>query len=183
MLRLQSSFRHCRLIDWNDENNQFIRRIIQSLKGSRGSPLFATLAVEFFLRIQQISSVISDQPAVLIPCPSAPLLKTKSFFSINKPFNHGFFWTQCLSDKTGYPIYSILFYPALDTAQKKKDILLRKKRYFICNNLENLPNNHFIIFADDVVTSGATAHAAYKALGKPKPFMVWSIFWRKLKNA
>jgi predicted amidophosphoribosyltransferase len=34
------------------------------------------------------------------------------------------------------------------------------------------------VFADDVFTTGATARAAWKALGEPKPFQIWTLSYR-----
>ncbi len=39
-----------------------------------------------------------------------------------------------------------------------------------------------IVFVDDVVTTGSTAKAAYKALGRPKNFQVWSLAVRPLSS-
>ncbi len=38
----------------------------------------------------------------------------------------------------------------------------------------------FWIFADDIITTGATARAAHKALGTPKHFEVWVLAQRAL---
>ena len=35
------------------------------------------------------------------------------------------------------------------------------------------------LFVDDIVTSGGTAKACYRALGQPAELTVWSLFYRK----
>lgn len=43
---------------------------------------------------------------------------------------------------------------------------------------QKIYHNTKIIFVDDLITTGVTATAAYLALGRPKDFEVWTIFWR-----
>ena len=186
MIRLQSSFRHGRLIDWDDSNDQFIRSLIQSLKGDIYSPLFMLLAKEFYFRICQLTGVLRDQPFILVPCPARKKYP-KIFYSLKifknldqmQSVDHGFFWTQCISQTARWPLISALEQPDLIKPQKKKDKLTRKRIHFTRKDSIAFPPNYRVVFVDDIVTSGATAQAAYKALGKPQPFMVWSIFWRK----
>ena len=183
-VRLQSHFQHCRLIDWTSENDYFIQRLIQSLKGEKGSPFFSVLARELWIRIYQLQSVYTENSYILIPCPARPkfhflehLLGWNNSTEIKQ--DHSFYWSQALNRQTGFPIYSALTANPKQTAQKRKSLLERKTRHFTLDKNISLPKNKTFVFTDDIVTSGATANAVYHALGRPKTFMIWSIFWRK----
>ena len=179
MIRLQFSFRHARLIDWSSKNDYFIRSVIKSLKGRVNSPLFSLLAGEFFLRLKKIPMVLNDRPFVFVPCPPKESLFSFRFLRKTLLFDHGFFWAKALSEQTGWPVRSLLSRPLENKSQKKKSITGRRQAVFLADPKELSLKNHSMIFADDVVTSGATALAAKRALKSPAPFMVWSLFWRK----
>ena len=167
-MRMQSSFRHLRLIDWTPENDSFMRALLISLKGPRRSLFFNELAREFFMRIQYLSSLKRDQPFIFIPCPSRSSSK-----------DHGFFWARALGEQLKQPVQQALSHFSSHTDQKVKNLFLRGERKFLLTIDECQLKNKNLVFVDDVVTSGATAKAAYLTLGKSESFMVWSIFWRK----
>ncbi len=184
MIRLQSSFFHVRLIDWTSKNQLFIRLLLKNLKGTNDSLLFEILAQEFCFRIRQLESIQRLFPYQIIPCPAAPqdrslwdILLQKKTSPLNDIKDHSFYWAQALSQKIKYPVENILAHPPYYSLQKHKDLYNRQGRKFILNNKVSPHQNY--IFTDDIVTSGATAKAAYRALGKPSSFMVWSIFWKK----
>lgn len=57
-------------------------------------------------------------------------------------------------------------------SQKQKDVEARREIQFLP------PQNALtdsVIFVDDIITSGATAQAAYEALGRPKHYQVWTL--------
>jgi len=166
LMRMQSSFRHLRLIDWTLENDAFIRAVLMSLKGPGRSLFFEVLAKEFFMRVQYLLSLKRDVPLTFIPCPSRNFLK-----------DHGFFWAQALGRQFGLPVQQALSPLDAGLSQKAKRLSLRGGRKFLLD--QKVLKSKNLVFADDVVTSGATAKAAFLALGKPDSFMVWSIFWRK----
>ncbi len=168
IMRMQSSFRHLRLIDWTSENDSFIRAVLTSLKGVRRSLFFTVLAKEFFIRLKYLSSLQRDAPFTFVPCPSRTSSK-----------DHGFFWAEALGKKFRLPVQRMLNLVELDSIQKSKNLSLRGERKFLLTKDEHQLKNKNLVFIDDVVTSGATAKAAWLALGKPRSFMVWSIFWRK----
>ena len=167
MMRMQSSFRHLRLIDWTSENGSFIKRVIDSLKGETSHLFFEGLAKEFTVRINYLVSVQKDSPFIFIPCPS----KTQAD-------DHSVFWSQALSRKVHFPVQNVLKHIDLKSVQKRKTLFSRSLKNFTLKQNFSLKSKT-PIFTDDVLTSGATAKAAYKALGSPPSFMVWSIFWRK----
>ncbi len=168
MMRMQSSFRHLRLIDWTAENDSFIRAVLMSLKGPRRSLFVKELAREFFIRIQYIPSLKRDPSLIFIPCPSR-----------NHARDHGFFWAKALGEQLKQPVQQALSHLGSHSDQKAKNLFLRGERKFLLTTNECQLKNKNLVFVDDVVTSGATAKAAYLALRKPESFMVWSIFWRK----
>ena len=179
MLRIQSSFYHVRLIDWDSENKKFIRLLIKDLKGENGSLLFELLAEEFLFRLGHLDYF--KEPHVIIPCPPTPdefslwnLLFKKDF---QQKKDHSFYWAKSLSQRTNYPVQNVLSHPPYYSLQKSKGLIDRMDRKFVTD--DSFKQNQRYIFTDDIVTSGATAKAAYLALQKPAHFAIWSIFWKK----
>ena len=195
---MEGSLKHCRLLDWTLENDHFIRSIIQSLKGRHNLGLFSELAQIFSQKLKEAGLI--SPPLILTPCPGrggafSPVLSSLfSFLKISKPplipkkncVDHGFFLAESLSKQIKAPLHNILSYPidsensGREIKQKQQSLSARNIRRFIC--IKKPPKNNLIVFVDDILTSGATARAAYQALGKPPLFMIWSLFWRKKKN-
>lgn len=63
------------------------------------------------------------------------------------------------------------------SAQKRKTAEARRKRQYRADELET-DSDEAWVFVDDVVTTGATARAAFEALGQPARFEVWALAWR-----
>ena len=194
MTRMQSHVRHIRLVDWTHQNHYFIQTLLNRLKGFQYSHFFSLFAFEFFTRIIQLPSVMKEKPFALIPCPARktnhPLWKfldssMQNILSQNIKTNqctikdHSYYWAEALQKLTQSPVCPVLSLPFSDSSQKEKNLLERKQRTFLVKDESHIPANHHIVFVDDVVTSGSTAMGVYKALGQPKNFMIWSIFWKK----
>ncbi len=77
-------------------------------------------------------------------------------------------------------MWDCLAYPegSKTESQKKKGVEGRAEREFCPVKNANFPPQARVVFADDVLTTGSTARAAFKALGKPSGFEVWAIVWR-----
>jgi predicted amidophosphoribosyltransferase len=89
-------------------------------------------------------------------------------------------WAEALSNRLGYPHFCPLRPIQLLNAQKALNRAERAKRKFDLNEEFSKGSNNRVIFVDDVVTTGQTAKAAYKALGYPLHFEVWSLIYREL---
>ena len=197
MERLESSLKHVRLIDWTQKNDQFIRKLIVSLKGPQGSVFFNVLAKEFYTRIQSCFS--KQKSFFLIPCPPhLPSSFLTRFFktqnsdqssvqnSAQEKKDHSYYWGKALSHYTHSPVKFLLKRGENQQSQKGKQISERRKISFIFDSSKLDSSTCFsqdtvFVFTDDVVTSGATAQAVYLALKQPRSFSIWSIFWRELE--
>lgn len=60
----------------------------------------------------------------------------------------------------------------------KQALLKRKERYSIKMKTSSWKGSQALL-VDDIVTTGATVRACYKALNKPSKLIVWSLFYRK----
>lgn len=151
---------------------------VHALKQGGSSTDYKRIAVEWIRRRQLTSNVFTPTPIIIIPSP-ARIIGTR---------DHAFCLAEALSHETGWVLLNLLEFQNLDEkTQKSKGIHLRAQRTFkirqrseiISSNYGEHPDNikdlHYgtIIFIDDVVTTGSTAMAAWKALKKPPRFEVW----------
>ena len=162
------------LLTWTPVTEKFVRPLIYAFKGGHAVLASEKLATLFlsesvFGNTQTRSPMSLD--AVLIPAPS-------------RSFDHSSLWTQALAAQTRWPVKSCLHdKSARDERQKELrsgERGLRRfavQEHFAKAELEQLASRR-IVFADDVVTSGSKAMAAYMALGDPLRFEVWSLVAR-----
>lgn len=151
---------------------------VHALKHGGSKADYRKIAVEWIRRRQLTSHVFMPTPTIIIPSPAR----------LNGARDHAFCLAEALSEETGWSLLNLLEFQNLDEkTQKSKGIHLRTQRAFkvrqrsevLSSNEGELPDNikdlHYgtIIFIDDVVTTGSTAMAAWKALKKPPHFEVW----------
>lgn len=150
------------LFDWFPDEDRKVSKLMISLKGGQMRAAFQFYAQAFVSRME-LGTLPSD--TVLVPCPSS-----KGRF-------HALVWAQSLAQVLGLPITEAL---ELETpsqgSQKHKSWSDRQKIRFRRTHV--LRHKH-VIFIDDIVTTGATAIAAQKALGPTLGFEVWCLAHRR----
>lgn len=155
------------LFHWTEELDHEIRKLIYLLKHARSGFLYEKLAIEFLWRRVGRKRPLSPD-AVMIPSPPRQIG--------NK--DHAYFLAEKFSQLTHWPIVNCL-HRVFSGEQKLRSVNQRQKvQHVLENRLLNTKNLGRIIFVDDVITSGATARAAFHALGRPKAFEVWALAFR-----
>ncbi len=153
------------LFEWNNENDQCLRRLLMKLKGGR-----AIEAFRFLAELMADSELWHRPGAVLVPAPS------------RSGVDHAMRLAVFLAALRGLPILSTLQRPAANWSQKRLPKRSRRGVPMVMNmnTGDGLKPYKEIIFVDDIVTTGATARKAFETLRFPGPFRVWALARRSL---
>lgn len=143
-----------------------------------GSPI-----VEKFVRAQKGQSLLEARTKVaqryLLQLPSP---RPQGLFYVipkNKKSDHGAEWAQAFSQVMGVPSYSLIL-PNKGNYKTKN----RKQRWTERVVLNSYPSDlleHYW-FIDDVLTTGATAQAAWQSLGRPLSFRVVVMVYKEFQS-
>jgi hypothetical protein len=148
---IDSRIDHYYLLDWEKEDG--LSPLVYSLKGGRCVWAFEFLS-PYFRKLQ------------------SPRRK-RLYYPSKEVEDHAFQLAHQLSLSQG-----LTPYPLIKTTRKKQSLLRKGERgrvhYFSVRK-----EWREALFVDDIVTTGSTARACYKALGQPKKMTVWSLFYRK----
>ena len=162
------------LFEWKPGQSDLLSHLVLSLKGSQHKKIWSFYARQF---VQSISATLpSGKKIYVIPAPAK---------KANTP-DHAYLWAEALAECLGATVVSGLEKVGAESTakQRRKD---RGERSLIelranVNYTEGVPFSEvpMLIFADDILTTGATARAAHVALGSPPHFEVWVLAKRSL---
>ncbi len=146
---------------------------VKALKGGSPGNDFKQIAIEW-LKLRQI---------VVLSMPAPPIYIVPSPSRRGIDLDHAYCLALALSQLTGWPMRNILTFQQVEvSSQKLKKAVDRRERKFQLRKGTETPKGTFI-FIDDVVTTGSTVEAAWKALGKPSQFEVWCIAYQPMLAA
>ena len=158
------------LFEWTPETDSWVRPLVQSLKKAR-SPEGARRLAALFCSLRQGVRISGDEGGscskTIVPAP-APA------------YDHALGWSEAIGSIWGASVADLLMPLKDEGPQRLKNADDRsRRRYRLRAEIDQgLLNGQRFIFADDVITSGSTAMAAYMALGDPSHFEVWTLVCR-----
>lgn len=178
------------LMTWTPENETFVKPFIYGFKGGR-TIAAATKLASLFLNERMLASTSVD-----------PLSRATVVQAPSSRFDHSSLWAHALSlplATNSLPALRDVTPVGFDSGKGQKNRRQGERanrRYELREHFagffgpalaeksdpptsvpSSLPSRR-IVFADDVITSGATAMAAYMALGDPDQFEVWTLVAR-----
>lgn len=162
------------LFEWIPGQQEVLSRLVMALKGHDRRALWKYYAQCFWQR-HLISFPAVDKRILLVPSPSRTLR-----------VDHASLFTLGLQEAMGGAICNVLQREPDFIEQKRKSkeqrlaVRFQWAENFSAAQFRRLSRGHRIVFVDDVVTTGSTAKAAWKALGKPEDFTIWSLAQRSL---
>jgi predicted amidophosphoribosyltransferase len=153
------------LFRWERDGWLGLRWWLATLKGKE-DPRFwrepALWALESFARPRRAP--------LLVPIPSR-----------QRPANHALGFARALHDLTGWPVAELL--KVSDThAQKRRTREQRRHRRIELIEGSFCNKSTSVLLLDDIVTTGSTVQAAYRALGRPRDTQVWCLADRSLSS-
>lgn len=151
---------------WSAQS-EILPRLILALKAQNQERFQRKLLEQLFLRTPDISWV-ADQ-IVYVTRKGA------------KDYDHTSVLAESMGSIMGRPVMPLYLkeeLPDYKSKSRQERFLLRK---VVCPEVA-IAKGAQILFVDDVYTSGATAHAAWKALGEPENFNAFTLAFKRYED-
>lgn len=162
---------HRALFHWVPGQSDLLSHLVLSLKGGGSKQAWHHYAK--LMMGEYFKDLPEGRRIIVVPAPP----------SKNGHHDHAYEWGNALTHLLGAELYTGLR-KASGAKQRRGDrgerALLRMEAVEINTRLSQDLTEAIWIFADDIVTTGSTAHAAYLALGKPSYFQTWVLAQRSL---
>lgn len=144
-------------LKWTSENQYFVKNLMLCQKGGWTKNFYSIVASKILF-----SEMNRHSTPLLVPCPSFK----------NKAANHAHELARAISQHWGAKV----FYGLKNLATVKQQNLSRSQRWNIAIERYEKPEPfHSLILVDDIVTTGATVHSCWKAMGSPPNTSIWTI--------
>lgn len=158
------------LFRWNPGTSDLLSAQLVGLKGTRLQRDWGYWAERFVSR--RLPAGLPQRRLIIIPAPSKTGAK-----------DHAFQWAEALAQATGGEVYPCLrkvrarHQRGANRDQRVEvELELDENSSLVSDNWSEV----LWIFADDIVTTGSTALAAFEALGSPPHFETWALAHRTL---
>jgi predicted amidophosphoribosyltransferase len=158
------------LYKWVPGKSDILSNLILSLKGDKACLQWRHFASKFSLR--RVVQLERSLPIYIVPAPSSTRKK-----------DHAYLWGKALGEVISAQVIPCLrkikprSQRGANKATRQKILIELDENY--SQIMEDMKDCR-IVFVDDILTTGSTAHAAYEALGCPVNFEVWVLGYRSL---
>ncbi|WP_413576339.1 hypothetical protein ACLVWU_18325 [Bdellovibrio sp. HCB290] len=159
------------LFRWNPGTSDLLSAQLAGLKGYRKNPDWKHWAQNFISK--RIQMGLPTRKIIIIPAPS----------SGHRAGDHAQQWAQALADAVGAELCLCLTKKAKTHqrgATRDRRVLVELELDENSSMVSEFWSEALWVFADDIVTTGSTALAAYEALGRPPHFEAWALAHRTL---
>jgi hypothetical protein len=159
----ESPFRTYSLLSWNNSNDQLVGALAHGLKGGRHVRILEDWVVRFLYERQCLGAL--------------GYLGWAYPRSRRGDRDHAWLLAHLFREAYGSGRVVPLSYPPgpLTIGRQKHRGLRGRSEIEFAEVLEDISSIDRWIFIDDVITSGATARAAFHALKKPQRYEVWTL--------